>query len=125
MGKDEALGKSIVFPKDIQEIRRYIAKMFEESILYTDSTFVYDLVAVLAWRANTKRGRISSRLKGTAAYRFVQALDEAFVRWENGKKRLSPRLRVYLLSALFESASEKAFHCMKHGQLVGLEESIL
>lgn len=115
----------VVLPKDVRVMGAYIANLLEVSILYNDPAFVYDLVAVLAWRANTQRGRMSSRLKASSAFRFVEEIDAAMVRWENNKRKLSARMRIYIYSALFDSACERAFQFMKRDELVGVSESTL
>lgn len=125
MAKHEDKGSLLItLPKDIRAIRPYIAHLFDSSILYNEQAFIYDLVAVLAWRANTERGRMSNRLKGSKAHRFVESIDDAIVRWENEKRKISPTLRIFLYSSLFESVSERAHHFMKRGELVGLNESL-
>lgn len=125
MAKDGKGSDLITLPKDIRAMPEYIAALYDNSILYNEPAFTYDLVAVLAWRANVERGRMSSRLKGSSAYRFVEAIDDALSRWENNKRKISPTLRIYLHSSLFESVCERASHFMRRGQLIGLNESIL
>ena len=115
----------VLLPKDVRAMGAYIANLLEVSILYNDPAFVYDLVAVLAWRANTERGRMSSRLKTSSAFRFVEEIDAAIVRWESSKRKLSVRMRISIYSSLFDSACERAFQFMKRGELVGLSESTL
>lgn len=117
-------GRRIDLPGDFRKIPRHIVAVFERTVLSQDIAVTLDLVALLAWRANMKRNKISRKLVDSSAGRFLEVIDKVIRDWEDEHQKLASESRIYLYTELFELLAANACRYMHRQHLAGLRASL-